>query len=181
MPKIETGDVKILITAGGRGTRLWPLSTATKPKPFRSLLSDATMLQLTFDRVESIVSRDAIYVITSSEHIDLAKKQLPQCPEANLLEEPENRDTAPAIGYTAALIGARYPDAIMVVLASDQWVAPVEEFQEAVAISAAIARQGNYLVSIGVAPTFPNDGLWVYEMRRSLAILRWCLLWRRIC
>ena len=156
MTEFHAERTTVVIVAGGRGSRLWPLSTAAIPKPFRSLISEQTMIQLTYERAEQLTDRDNIYVVTSSTHAALMRKQLPNLPQENLIEEPENRDTAPAIGLAAIRIAQRIPDAVMVLLASDHLITPIAGLQESVARAVAIARQGDYLVSIGVAPTEPN-------------------------
>jgi mannose-1-phosphate guanylyltransferase len=148
--------VVVLITAGGKGTRLWPLSTNSRPKQFCSLIAEQTMLQLMFTRVIALLPVEKIFVISTSEQASLIKQQLPDLEEENIIIEPEARDTASAIGYAAVYIENKIPDATMVVLASDQYIEQVDKFQESILKSIKIAQSGSYLVSVGIVPTEPN-------------------------
>ncbi len=92
-----------VILAGGGGTRLWPLSTPDRPKPFLPLLGDRSLLQLTADRLVGLVDADAIFVVADRRHSDLVRAQLPA---ATVIEEPMGRNTAAAIALAAAAIDA---------------------------------------------------------------------------
>ncbi len=153
---INLSKVVVLITAGGKGTRLWPLSTNSRPKQFCSLIAEQTMLQLMFRRVIGLLPVERIFVISTSEQASLIKQQLPDLGEENVIIEPEARDTASAIGYAAVYIENKIPDATMVVLASDQYIEQVYKFQESILTSIKMAQNGNYLVSVGIVPTEPN-------------------------
>lgn len=155
MQNINLDKVVVLITAGGRGLRLWPLSTMKKPKQFCRLISEKTMLQLTLERVTNLVPIERIFVVTCAEQVNFVK-ELPSLQEENIIVEPEGRDSAPAIGYAAVWIENKIPNATMVVLAADQIINPIELFQESIFKSIEIAQNGNYFVSVGIAPTEPN-------------------------
>src|SRR3989344_1297026 len=104
--------MKIVILAGGAGTRLWPMSHLEKPKQFQKLISDRTMIQETYDRV-SFVKPEDIYVCTNAQYEDLVRKQLPALPRENLILEPSMQDTGPSIGLAAALIAKKKKEAVM--------------------------------------------------------------------
>lgn len=144
--------------AGGRGTRFWPLSTASMPKQFLELLPGGTMLQLTAERLAGVCGRERVMVVTGREYGDLAAKQLPWLPSDNLLLEPVGRNTAPCIGWAAAVLARRgLRDDVMVVVASDHSIHPDRGFRRT-AIRAAEAAEKGYLVAMGVPPVFPATG-----------------------
>lgn len=83
--------MKILILAGGKGTRLWPLSSSHKPKQFQKLFGKKTMLQATVERVLPLVPIKDIYIGTSQLYEKEVKKQLPKIPTKNIILEPDFR------------------------------------------------------------------------------------------
>ncbi|HZQ23271.1 MAG TPA: sugar phosphate nucleotidyltransferase [Terriglobales bacterium] len=163
-------DVAALILAGGNGTRLWPLSTTAKPKQFRRLLCDRTMLQLTADRLAGMVPPERTFVSVRREHVSLVHQQLPQVAGENVLAEPQVRDTAGALGYAAFAIQQKFGDCVMVVLASDQHVESITQFQASLQTAIEAARSGTYLVSVGVPPSEPNPQYGYMECGEELPI-----------
>ena len=86
-----------LIMAGGIGSRFWPKSTPDKPKQFLSLINDKTMLQMTYERINKLVPKERIFIVTNSKYIDLVKKQLNDINDLNIIPEPCSKNTAPCI------------------------------------------------------------------------------------
>lgn len=151
-------QIAIVIPAGGGGTRLWPRSRQATPKQFLDLVSQRSMLQETVDRVEALTSPDRVYVITNAKHVGPVRKQLPEIPHANIVGEPQGRDSAPAIGLMAALLERTIgPDAIMIVLPADHVILKPGQFQEVLRSAAAVAQDG-YLVTVGIEPIGPDTG-----------------------
>ena len=96
-----------VIPAGGAGTRLWPLSRASRPKFLLDLTgSGRSLLQETWDRLRTLVPADRIHVVTGPTHAPLVQQQLPEL--TGLFVEPSPRDSMPAIGLAAAVIGRRH-------------------------------------------------------------------------
>lgn len=155
-PQKLSARVTAVILAGGEGLRLWPLSTQKKPKQFCQLFSEQTMLQLTVQRILGIISIERIFIVTCLQYLEFVKEQIPNLPQDNIIVEPESRDTFSAIGYAAIYIEKKIPRAIMLVLASDQYINPIGKFHDSILRALEIAKQGNYLVSVGVIPTEPN-------------------------
>jgi len=171
--------MKIVILAGGAGTRLWPMSTESKPKQFQKLVSDRTMIQETFDRVNFVDPKD-IYVSTNLRYVDLVKEQLPEIPEENILGEPSRQDSGPCMGLAAALIAKKDPNAVIAMVSSDHLVKDVDEFQHKLKVTAAIADRERSLNILEVKAKYPNvnlgyvrigqqigteDGVEVYEFK----------------
>lgn len=150
--------MKIVILAGGAGTRLWPMSTQEKPKQFQALVSEKTMLQETLNRVNFVDPKD-IYVSTNAQYIPLVREQLPQIPEANIIAEPSRQDTGPCIGLAAAMIAKEDPTAVMAVVYADHLVQDEKEFQDKLKLSAKLAAEAGTLNIIEVKAKSPNVNL----------------------
>lgn len=167
MEKTLNKHLFAVILAGGGGTRLWPRSTTAKPKQFLRLLSDKTMLQETYYRIKSIVPADRVFVITNQRYKSMVHEDLPDIPTENVFAEPIKRDTAMAMGVGAMLAYKRDPEAVVINLASDHVVDDAEEFRRTMAAAAAAAMMGNFLITVGIHPTFPHTGLGYIRVKDS--------------
>ncbi|MDO4269089.1 MAG: mannose-1-phosphate guanylyltransferase, partial [Eubacteriales bacterium] len=148
-----------LIMAGGRGERFWPKSRRSLPKQFLSLTDDGkTMIQLTVERISSLVALEDIYVATNRDYKKLVLEQLPGLPEENILCEPVGRNTAPCIGLGAVHMARKYEDAVMFVLPSDHLIKFTKMYQMILRDAAEVANKGRNLVTIGIAPDYPETG-----------------------
>ncbi len=152
--------MKILIMAGGKGTRLWPLSRTEKPKQFQKLISDKTMLQETALRMRPLGEWSDIYISTMPFYREEIKKELPEVPEENIIIEPINRERASSLALSCAYFIKRYPEDIVVALPSDHLIKNSE-----ILISIAkraekiLKKHPEYLISIGVKPRAVDTGL----------------------
>lgn len=148
-----------LIMAGGRGERFWPKSRKNLPKQFLSLTDDGkTMIQLTVERISSLVDLEDIYIATNKDYKKLAMEQLPGIPEENILCEPVGRNTAPCIGLGAIHIAKKYDDAIMFVLPSDHLIKYNDMYVSTLKDACDVAEKGKNLVTIGIKPDYPETG-----------------------
>jgi mannose-1-phosphate guanylyltransferase len=160
-------NIKIVILAGGAGTRLWPMSTPEKPKQFQSLISGKSMLQETYDRI-SFVSDENIYISTSTAYAELASEQLPQIPKENIITEPCRRGTGPGIGLAAALIAKKDPTAVMIAISADHSIQFPEEFKDKLLFAAKTADRDQTLNIIGIKAKFPNVNLGYIQIGKTL-------------
>jgi len=150
----STSAIYPVILCGGSGTRLWPVSRKTKPKPFLPLIGATTLFEQAVGRVAGDDRFTSPIVVAGAAHCDLIEEQLGSTPDYDLIVEPEGKNTAPAI----ALAAARLPsDAIMLVCPSDHHIADEEAFREAALAAAELARE-DWLVSFGIAPERPETG-----------------------
>ncbi len=148
-----------LIMAGGRGERFWPKSRKNLPKQFLSLTDDGkTMIQLTVERILPLVEMEDIYIATNRDYKALVQEQLPGLPEENILCEPVGKNTAPCIGLGAVHIARKYDDAVMFVLPSDHLIKYNTIFTATLSDAAAVAEQGENLVTLGITPDYPETG-----------------------
>jgi mannose-1-phosphate guanylyltransferase len=146
-----------VILAGGSGTRLWPLSTPSFPKQFLPLPNGKSMIQESLARVEGLISPGQTWVVTGRNMVQLVREHLPSIPVSQILGEPVGRSTAAAIGWAAAAIARRDPQAIMMVLTADHVITKIDVFNQSLRLAARLARQG-YLVTLGIKPTGPETG-----------------------
>lgn len=148
-----------LIMAGGRGERFWPKSRKSLPKQFLSLTDDGkTMIQLTVERLLTIVKLDDVFIVTNKDYKDLVLEQLPDIPEENVLCEPVGRNTAPCIGLAAMYIAKKYDDAVMFVLPSDHQIKFNKMFIRTLQDACEVAEKNCNLVTIGITPDYPETG-----------------------
>lgn len=151
-------DTYALIIAGGVGARFWPRSRERSPKQLLEIIGRGTMIQNTVYRLDPVVPKERILVVTSAGQADEVRRQLPQIPVENIIVEPFGRNTAPAIGLGALIVEKRAGEAVMVVLPADHLVHDIATFQETLrtAVDTAVASRG--YVTVGVTPTRPETG-----------------------
>lgn len=147
-----------VIMAGGVGSRFWPRSKKKMPKQLLNIFGDDTMIQATVKRLTGMVENEKIYVITNELQSSEIKKQLPDLPVENIIEEPFGRNTAACIGLASVIIKAKDPDAITVVLPADHIIKDVDEFKNIIENAARFADESKGLVTIGMKPTRPETG-----------------------
>ena len=157
-----------VIPAGGAGTRLWPLSRATRPKFLLDLTgSGRTLLQETWDRLRALVPPEQIHVVTGPTHAPLVQQQLPGL--TSLFVEPSPRDSMPAIGLAAAVIGRRHPGAVIGSFAADQVIPDDRAFGAAVREAFAVAETG-LITTIGIEPRSPSTAFGYIEAGDPLIV-----------
>ena len=148
----------VIIMAGGRGERFWPVSREQMPKQLLTLLGKRSFLQQAVDRVLPLVPAKNIFVITNAAQLPEVRKQLPKIPRQNLIAEPMGRDTCAAVTFGAALVGARSTTGIMAVLPADHVIPDAKLFQQVLADAFDLAGRGQAIVTIGIKPTEPAMG-----------------------
>lgn len=154
-----------LVMAGGRGTRFWPLSRRARPKQCVSLSDGTTLIQQTVARLHPLIPIKNTLVITGPDMVEAVREQLPFLPPANLLVEPEGRNTAPCVGFGAVEIGRRGGgEAVMAVLPADHVVASPERLRQVLDAAAQAARATNALITLGIRPTRAETGFGYLEV-----------------
>ena len=151
---MTNGLIHPVILCGGGGTRLWPKSRRTKPKPFIPLLGEQTLFQQALDRCDDGAQFAVPVVVAGGAHVPLIEEQARDVQGPTIIVEPCARNTAPAIALAAARLD---PDAVMLVCPSDHHIADIVAFCEAAAKAAVLASEG-WLVSFGITPDRPETG-----------------------
>lgn len=153
-----------LILAGGKGTRLYPLSRSSNPKQFLSIFNEESFLRNTVHRIEPFVDKENIFVVTNKDYIDKIQGELSQINKENIFVEPSNKETATCIGLAAVKLLKRDKDAVMIVLPSDHYIEGEKSFQDTLKTAVEMAEKKRGLITIGVEPTRPETGYGYIEM-----------------
>ncbi len=157
-----------VILAGGGGTRLWPKSREATPKQFLKLAGKDTMMQLAASRVTKIVPWEKVIVVTNEKYADEVRKQLPEVPKENILCESQKRDTALAMLVGSLFALSKDPDAIVINGASDHVVTDEREFVKVMKSAATVASEGQYIITVGITPTFPSSAFGYIKIGEDL-------------
>ncbi|MDE6576599.1 MAG: mannose-1-phosphate guanylyltransferase [Muribaculaceae bacterium] len=148
-----------VIMCGGVGSRFWPFSRTDRPKQFLDFFGTGrSLLQLTVERISSIVPPENIVLVTNRLYEPLIREQLPEIRQENILLEPARRNTAPCICWAANHIAALNPDAAIVTLPSDHLVLKEREFEAAILEGFDFVEKDDRLLTLGINPTNPNTG-----------------------
>ncbi|MBU2575622.1 hypothetical protein KKF64_00805 [Patescibacteria group bacterium] len=151
--------MKVVILAGGSGTRLWPLSRSSKPKQVMSIIGTKTLLQQTYKRLRLGFDAQDILVVTGKSHAQDVMHQLPQLPKENIFIEPVRRDSAGAIGLVASCIYARNPKEILISVHSDSWIDDDKKFIDLLYSSESIIKKyPDHTIMFGISPIYPETG-----------------------
>lgn len=161
-----------VILAGGGGTRLWPKSRQATPKQFLKLLGSKTMLQLTTQRIERLVPYERMIVITNQSYLAEIQAQLPQLPKENILLEPKKCDTALAMLTGALFAHALDPEAVILNAAADHIVSDEPRFESVMKTALTVATKPNFLVAVGITPTYPSTAFGYIQIGAELENLQ---------
>lgn len=153
----ENEIITPVILSGGSGTRLWPLSTAERPKQFLNLAGPFSLFQQTIERCKNKELFAAPTVVSGASHAQLVTDQLGEMniDSFKLILEPCARNTAPAIALAA--LACENPRDIMLVMPSDHVILDVPAFLHAVRQSLPLTKT-EWLVTFGIAPAGPETG-----------------------
>jgi mannose-1-phosphate guanylyltransferase len=157
-----------LILAGGRGTRFWPRSRKRSAKQVLNVVGDRSLIQATVDRLTPVIPPERLWVLTNDHLRDVIIEQLPEVPREQILAEPAQRNTAPAIGLAAHILHSLDPEAVMGVFPADHVVGKQGAFR-AVVKAALKGAAGGHLMVVGIQPRWPETGYGYVEFPRGTA------------
>lgn len=154
--------MKILIFAGGVGTRMWPLSRKSFPKQFIKMFNGKSTLELAVERVKSF-GYENIHISTLEEYVPLTKKYLPMIPTKNIVGEPELRNLAPAVGYNLIRVKAQGYKGPIAILWADHLIKDKISFIEMLKHAEEVSTKNpDKIIFVGKKPRFPNNNLgWI--------------------
>jgi mannose-1-phosphate guanylyltransferase len=146
-----------LILAGGRGTRFWPRSRRSRAKQVLEFFGNRTLIQQTVDRLRPVIPPERIWVLTNHHLRAEIVKQLPEVPKRQILAEPVQRNTAPAIGLAAQILHNQDPESVMAVFPADHVISKPGEFAKLLRPAFKAAAAGSIVV-LGIQPRWAETG-----------------------
>ena len=167
MDRTDAEHTYAVIMAGGGGTRLWPISRRETPKQLLPLLGKDTLFQSTVARLEMLFPPERILVVTVAEQAREMQNQVPSIPVENYLIEPAPRGTASVVALAAAVLQKRDPEAAMAIQTSDHYIRNHDLFHYLISAAFEVAQK-NYLVTLGITPTYPSTGYGYIQQGEAL-------------
>ncbi len=165
----------VILLAGGKGTRLWPLSRKGLPKHLIALGNAGSLFQETVKRALPLLSKDdIIVVVTNEEQERLLKSQLSQLgiPDSKVLFllEKVGRNTGPAVTWAVVELLKRFSSGVAVMLPCDHQIGDVSLFQEQVVKAGQLAECKGKMVLLGIFPSYPSTGYGYIQIEEDNAI-----------
>lgn len=153
-----------LILAGGKGSRLYPLSRSNEPKQFLKIINENSFLVNTVERIKPLINNENIYVITNENYKEKILEELKDSKEENIFTEPYNKETATCIGLSAVKLLKKDGDAVMVVLPSDHYIEGEREYNNVLRQAVDLANKKRGIITLGMEPSRPETGYGYIEM-----------------
>ncbi len=147
-----------VIMAGGIGARFWPRSKKKSPKQLLKIVGDNTMIQETVRRINGLIPKENILIVTNETQKPGIIEQLPEIPIENIIIEPFGRNTAACIGLASIIILKRSPDAVTFVMPADHIIKDDKSFINTLKTASQFSIENQALVTIGIQPTRPETG-----------------------
>jgi mannose-1-phosphate guanylyltransferase len=147
-----------VIMAGGRGERFWPQSRQARPKHLLPIVGNEPMVAQTVARLQGLVPPEQIFILTNIEHVAAVRSACPTIPAAQIIGEPVGRDTAAAAALAALLVWRSDQAGVLALLPADAAIHNDAGFRASLGAAFATAAQQEYIVTIGVKPSYPATG-----------------------
>jgi mannose-1-phosphate guanylyltransferase len=156
-----------LILAGGRGTRFWPRSRKRSAKQVLNVVGPNSLLQDTVKRLRPVIPPERIWILTNDYLRETIVQQLNDVPACQILAEPAQRNTAPAIGLAARILESVDPEAVMGVFPADHVIGDKAAYRAILSAAYKSAEAGRLMV-VGVQPRWPETGYGYIEFPRGV-------------
>ena len=157
-----------LILAGGRGTRFWPRSRKRHAKQVLNVAGDETLIQGTVSRLAPLIPPERIWILTNDYVRDEIVRQLPHVPQAQIIAEPAQRNTAAPIGLAAHILHSIDPNAVFGVFPSDHVIGNPRKYVSLLRPAFKAAEKGAIGV-LGIQPRWPETGYGYIEFPKGTA------------
>ena len=162
--------MKVIILAGGGGTRLFPLSRDCYPKQFLHVIGEESLLAQTVKRFLGLVKPEDVVIVTNEKYVFHVQAELKSinAEKAHIITEPMGKNTAPAIAlaqiYCKDVLNCT-DDEVLFVSPSDHLIKPIDKFQELVQSANDVAKDS--IVTLGIKPTKPETGYGYIEVEKA--------------
>ena len=148
--------MKVVLLAGGFGSRLWPISRKSTPKPFVPLVNGKSFFQITYQRFRKRFGPEDIFISTEAHLLSYVKLQAPEVPDENIILEPERRDILGAIGLATAVVHKYFPEEPMMTSWTKHLIEDEDSFLNAIVAAGEYAKETGKIVSIDSKPKFAS-------------------------
>ena len=153
--------MNIILLSGGSGKRLWPLSNETRSKQFLKLINNGdneneSMVQRVYRQIRAAGIDANIVIATGKSQVDSIQSQLGLA--VDIVQEPERRDTFPAIALASSYLALEKKmdrDEVVVVLPVDPY-ADLEYFYTLQSLEAVVKTDIALIALMGIRPTYPS-------------------------
>ncbi len=159
-------NTHIVILAGGKGERLWPLSRKQNPKQLLSFINQRTLLEHTIDRISSLVEKSHIHVVTTQEQSDQIETLIGDR-IGSIIIEPASCNTAPAILLSCLHIEKTDPNATIAFLAADHFIPNTQSFCTHLQKALKHSNEHPVITLLGIKPTWPATGYGYIEYTKQ--------------
>jgi mannose-1-phosphate guanylyltransferase len=163
--------MKIVIRAGGIGTRLWPMSRTKNPKQFQNMVGDKTMIRSTYDRISPLLkSPNDIFVSVNRIFKKKIKKELPDLKSGNIIVETDTRNTGPAMCLEVCFLEKHCnKKEVVASLPADDFISDSESFCNLLLMSEKfILENPEYVLTPAIMPNYPDTGYTYFKAGKNL-------------
>jgi len=152
--------MKIIVTAGGQGTKMWPYSREDKPKQFQPIIGDTSLCTLTIRTLLKKFAPEDIFISTKRKFIKYVSEQAPQIPLKNYIIEPDTpKDRGPGEGLAFLHLSLKYPDEPFFVVQVDCVRTPEDAFLQMIEDAGKLVERDKKYITGGIKATEPNMGV----------------------
>ncbi len=148
--------MKVVIFCGGYGTRLWPISRKSTPKPFVPMVRGKSFFQITYHRFRKRFEPDEIFIATERKHLSYVRRQAPEVPRSNIILEPERKDILGACGLATAVVNHYFPGETVLIAWAKNIIAKESVFLNAVLAAADYSEKTGLIVSVDSKPSYAS-------------------------
>jgi mannose-1-phosphate guanylyltransferase len=165
---MDTSSLHVVVLAGGKGTRFWPLSTPQRPKQFLRLFDDRSLLRAAVERVLPLVGPERVWISTDESLADLSQAELEQIPQDHFVLEPVARNTLPGVALACSRVQSVAPEAVVAMVCADHLIRRDADFRALLAAAADIAATEDVFLTFGIYPTRPETGFGYIRVGEAL-------------
>ena len=163
--------MKIVIRAGGIGTRLWPMSRKNNPKQFQKVVGNKTMIRTTYERIFDLAKKpDDIFMSINEQFIDKAKNEVPEIVDKNIIIETDTRNTGPAMCLEVCFL-EKYCDSndVIASLPSDDYISNSSIFRDLLLTTEKFIKENpEYILTPAICPNYPDTGYTYFKAGKNL-------------
>jgi mannose-1-phosphate guanylyltransferase len=152
--------MKLIVTAGGQGKKIWPLSREAKPKQFQAIVGQETLYRQTILNLLLAYKPEDIFVSTKKRYFEIAKQQSPEIPTENYILEPDHqKDRGPGEGLAFLILSIKHPEEPFMIVQSDVLREPGQKFADMLIEAEKIQKRDKKFMSGGIKATHPILGI----------------------